>query len=320
MSFYTFLPKLLNAISRNDCIDDIEIIISDDCSDEPFDDVLESFDNLNIQVIKNDKHYGFPKNGRQNGANAATGDWICFADQDDEYVDHAFDKMHEFITIHNLKNYVSSNFLMHTVGTDEYVIQGGDKGWTHGKFYEKSFWDEHDLRYDDVQYCEDINLTTKTGCIMITENIPMTILEEPLYIWNRRNDSLCEGDYFPKSMPDYIVGTMGVIIDYIERYRYDTDIAEQFCIKFIQTVYHVYFYFQSDILNKDRRIVLEAALVMLPFYERFKNVTGLTTDDIIHKTETDLIGLYAETRNSDCIQIPFTEKMTFAEWMKAYMN
>ena len=314
------LPMLLTSISRNECINDIEIILSDDCSDEPFDDVISSFSMLNIRVIRNEKHAGFPRDGRQNGANAAEGEWICFADQDDYFVDNAFDKAKQYIEEKEIHNYLATTIIMHAEGSEEYSMFDPTKGWTHGKFYEKSFWDQYNLGYDDVSYCEDINLSTKTGCVMVVENIPMNIWETPLYIWNKKTDSLSEGDYLLKSMPDYIRGTIGVIVDYIEKYKFNNDVMEKLTIKFIQTLYHLYFYFQSDRLTKDRMIVLQSAIYFYPYYEKFKECTGFTTEILLDRTEGELIEFFAETRNDDMKQLPFIEKMTFKDWVKAYLN
>lgn len=67
------LKRLLTSIDTNYCIDDIEVILSDDLSTEPFDDLIEDFNNLTIKIIKNDKHYGFPRAGRQHGLEEAKG-------------------------------------------------------------------------------------------------------------------------------------------------------------------------------------------------------------------------------------------------------
>ena len=316
-----YLPNLLTCISRNNCIDDIEIIISDDCSEESFEDILESFKSLHIKTIVNDHHSGFPRDGRQNGADIATGEWICFADQDDGFVDNAFDKIKAYIEKEQIRNYLATDFIKHAEGTDYYEVCDGCKGWTHGKFYEKSFWDKHNLGYDDVKYCEDINLSTKTGCVLIAENLPMNTCKDIyVYIWNRRSDSLSEGDYFCQSMPEYIRGTIGVITDYIEKYRYNEDMLNQYIVKFIQTIYHIYFYAQNDRIQSSRNTILKIEETLYPIYQRFLEATGLTTDEIISKTNTDFIGIYSQTRFDDCQQAPFIEKMTFSDWMHIYLG
>lgn len=315
-----YLPKLLESIERNECIDDIEIILSDDCSEEPFEDVVESFKRLNIRTIVNEKHSGFPRDGRQNGARAAKGQWICFADQDDYYVDNAFDKIKERIEKEDLKNSIATNIIMHIDATGENIVYGGVKAWTHGKFYEKTFWDSHNLGYDYLRYCEDVNLSTKVGCIATTENLPINYVNECLYIWDRKEDSLSQGDYFPQSMHDYILGTLGVIVKYMEQYQYKKDAVEKLTIKFIQTLYHVYFYFQNDKLLADRMTVLDSAITIYPIYERFKKITGLTTADIINKTSSEWMELYTQERQDDFNQVHFFERMSLGDWMKAYMN
>lgn len=315
-----YLPNLLTCISRNECIDDIEIIISDDCSDEKFDDIIESFNKLHIKVIVNNYHSGFPRDGRQNGANVATGEWLCFADQDDSFVDNAFDKIKAYIEKEKIKNYLATDFIMHVDGTDRYEVYDGTKCWTHGKFYEKSFWDKYGIKYDDVKYCEDVNLSTRTGCIMIAENIPMSISRDHLvYIWNRRSDSLSEGDYLFLSMPDYIKGTLGIIVDYAEQYKFNTDLLDKYTLKFIQTLYHIYFYCQSDKIYTQRKTMLDIETTLYPICQRFFETSGLTADSIIEKTNTELLNFYSQTRYEDCIQVPFVEQITFKDWMKLYL-
>ena len=66
--------------------EDLEVIISDDCSTEPYDDIVSEFyDRLQIKSVKT-KYNCCPSNTRERGAQAATGQWICFSDHDDEFV------------------------------------------------------------------------------------------------------------------------------------------------------------------------------------------------------------------------------------------
>ena len=52
-----FLPRLLESIKHNDCLDKIEVIISDDCSTEPFDDVLEKFPEIHFNIISFNSYF-----------------------------------------------------------------------------------------------------------------------------------------------------------------------------------------------------------------------------------------------------------------------
>lgn len=315
-----FLPRLLDSISHNDCIDDIEIIISDDISTEPFDETLKNYTNLNIRMISNDHHAGFPRDGRQHGSEVAQGTWICFSDQDDYFVDNAFDKVKKFIEDNNVKNYLISNFIMEEADTHNQKLEDGSKGWTHGKFYEKVFWDKYQMGYDDVKYCEDINLSTKMSCLVTAEKIEYSKMDEPVYIWCRRKDSLSDVEYFISSFPDYIEATLGVIMRYLEKYREPKELCDAYQILFFQTFLHMYFYLQSPFFFGKKKIILEIALQLQPIYERFKELMGYNNDIILQLLSTELLGMYANVRNQDFMQIPFTEQLTFKQWLEAYFD
>lgn len=315
-----FLPTLLESISHNECIDKIEIILSDDCSEENFDDIIEQFKTLHIRKIKNDKHVGFPRVGRQRGADCAKGKWLCFSDQDDYFQDNAFDYVYEFIQRRKARNYIVSDFTEEVVETGERILRNRFKGWTHGKFYEKAFWDKYEIRYDDINYCEDINLTTKLDCICISEKTNPYELDKPVYVWRRRKDSLADIKYFADSMPDYVVAMFGVIIQYVEKYKDDEELLLAYNIKFISTFLHIYFYFQSNILNTRKQLLLKTVQITQSYYTKYKELTKFTNSDIIYYLNTELIDLYQQTRTDDYNQIPFIEQIAFSDWMYNYFE
>jgi glycosyltransferase involved in cell wall biosynthesis len=315
-----YLPALLDSISHNECANDVEVIISDDCSTEPFDDVLESYKHLNIKCIKNDKHYGFPRTGRQNGADVAIGEWITFADQDDYFLDNGLDNIQKHIKNEGIHNFLATNFVIEFVDTKEKFICDKSKGWTHGKFYQKSFWNEHKLCYDDVQYCEDINLSVKLSCLLVAKNITTYELDEPVYVWKKREDSLSSDQYFVDSMPDYIKGTLGVIIQYLERFKYDEDKLGTFGIEFLNTLLHFYFYFQTDLLYPRKKKVLEDICLIQPIYTRFKELLGFSNEKVIEIVYTQMSSTFNKTRNEDFNQIPFIEHISFEDWIRLYFE
>lgn len=315
-----YLPTLLESISHNNCLDKIEVIISDDISTEPFDDILEQFPMLNIMKIENKKHYGFPRVGRQNGADNAHGEWFCFADQDDYFLPNSFDNIYTMITENKVTNYLMTNFLEKCADSDQMIIRDKHSGWTHGKFYQTSFWKHYKISYDNVQYCEDINLTNKIDCIILSHHALSYETNNCVYVWKRRKDSLSDIEYFKKSMSDYIKATSGVTLKYVEKYIEDGQLAKIFKTKFIGTIYHIFFYYQSEVLNTDKTGLLKAMQTLQPIYTRFKEVTRYSTDDIIRLTNTELLGVYNKTRAGDYNQIPFVEQIAFGQWLKLYLE
>lgn len=315
-----FLPRLLESISHNECIDQIEVIISDDLSTEPFEDIVQQYPNLNIRMISNEKHMGFPRNGRQHGADVALGDWICFSDQDDYFLDNGFDKVKTFIETNDIHNYLLTNFILEVSATGTRHIEDAGKGWTHGKFYERSFWTKYNIGYDEVDYCEDINLSTKVSCTLTAAHLGYTIMEEPIYVWCRREDSLSDVPYFVKSFPDYIKATLNVIMDFLEKYKDDKEICNTYQVLFLQTFLHMYFYLQSQFFFNKKETVLSIIIILQPIYERFKKMFNYTNEMLINSFSTDLLGLYNDTRTGDFAQIPFMEQISFKDWLFVYFN
>ena len=73
---------------------DFEILVCDDCStDQTVNIALD----LGAKVLLNDKHTSGPNKGRNNGIKNATGDFLAFLDQDDEWLEDKIKKQMEEI-------------------------------------------------------------------------------------------------------------------------------------------------------------------------------------------------------------------------------
>jgi glycosyltransferase involved in cell wall biosynthesis len=315
-----WISTLLESISHNKCLDDIEVIISDDCSDEPFDDVIEKFTMLNIVRICNDKHCGFPRDGREHGAQKANGKWICFADQDDFFLDNVFDNMKNHILENDVHDYIACAFIKQEMATGETFLTNGLSGWTHGKFYEKKFWDEHDVHYAKVKYCEDTSLSTTMQCVLMDEEKTIHVIDDPVYVWCRRNGSLSTCDYFTESMPDYIDITLGVIVEYVEKHSEDEDnkLLNDFAALFYRTFLHLYFYLQTPHFRERKDKVLEAVLCARPYFDRFKKALNTDNQRLWKMTNNEFLNEYNATRENDYRQIPFIEQINFNDWLNIY--
>jgi len=82
---------------------DYEIII---CDDKSTDDTLYYAIKYECMIIVNDRHYGGPNKGRNNGIENASGDLVAFLDQDDEWLSDKIEKQIKHIK--NGKEFVYS--------------------------------------------------------------------------------------------------------------------------------------------------------------------------------------------------------------------
>ena len=315
-----YLHAMLESITHNKCANELEVIISDDCSTEQFDDILNSFD-LNIKKITNKKHTGFPRTGRQNGVEIAQGEWITFADQDDYYLDGCFDLVKEYITQHNIKYYIGFPIIKESTITGQTIIESASYAWTHGKFTNRILWDKYGLKYDAVDYCEDSNIVTKINCLLFSMDEEIIYAEDPVYVWCAREESLSNrnnAEYFIKSMPDYIKGTLKVVLSYLKKKSNTPKQSEQYRLSFMFTLYHIFFYLQAHHMYNYKKEMINTISYMIPIVEEFKELMNYTTEDIIMLTNTEYLHNYNAARTSDCNEVPFIEQMSFKDWMNLY--
>ena len=137
-----YLDRLLTSLCNQGILkQDLEVILSDDCSPVPFDDVVEKYkDRLNIVRTKTDHNYA-PGNTRQKGVDVARGYWLCFADHDDKYYDNALRAVKTFIEYKHEKYYVYSPFNSVDPQGNVMTTYEDTMGWCHGKFYNMDhFW------------------------------------------------------------------------------------------------------------------------------------------------------------------------------------
>lgn len=318
-----YLNKLLTSIEKNDCKNEIEVIIADDLSTEDFADIITSHQrNLTINTCANLKHFGAPVGGRQNGAQIATGKWICFADQDDWFTDGAFDAVKKYIEENDVHNYLITNFYQQSLDSDEVTETIKAHNWTHGKFYESSFWQKFNIAYQNIHYCEDINLSVTVSCICAENNIEPTYFDYFTYVWSQHPDSLSNAnqvsDYFFKSFPDYIKGTLG---NYIERYKHchrTVDVDNYYKLNIVSMFIYLYFYYQGIKWepNECPKIPKKYYSLAYKYFKQFKKITRWNTKKFLSKINSDYIGEYRNVQSTTFNQIPYVESESFRTFIK----
>lgn len=320
------LTRLLESLTCNNCVNDMEIILADDCSTEPYDDILENYSQLNIRIIKNESHQGFPRLGRSNGLKAATGKWITFLDQDDYFVAETFDKMKNYIHGMQATNFIVTDLAITDMGRLKKVDT--PMNWTHGKFYEKAFLEKFDVKYPEVNYCEDIGLSVTLDIIKELYNISYYKYPEMFYIWNRSEHSLSEQDiYSYNSLPDYMLICMGLYLDAYGKLNEDERAQH---LQFFQSasligLLHIFFstqeYYASNAgINFDPAPddINNYTPLMKEYYLRFKHLFNYNNNK--HLMEhvynlPDCKELYYHTRAEDLLHVQFVEMISFYDWI-----
>lgn len=205
------IPQLLSRCLQSIPIrKDIQIIVVDDCSPN-----WHSYYNSIPELAQvNVEHYSLPQRGgagaaRNEGLKYARGKWLLFADADDFYEHNAWtflDKHKEDnadIVYYCHKDVLSDNILIERTRCYEFNdIMKSDKPieekekffrYRHNvpwaKMIRRDFVEKNNLKYEEIEYSNDIIFNIKAGCIAHQ----VKLVDEPIYVLTERIGSLTSG-------------------------------------------------------------------------------------------------------------------------------
>ena len=157
-----YIDRLLKSLTKQGISKkEYEVIISDDCSDESYDDIVAKYERkLDIKRVTASKRYGYPGHTREMGMNACIGDWIVFSDHDDVFEPNALKSIKKYIKENDPKYCITSKVVR--------IRENGRRedyfniSVTHGKFYNKLYLiDSFDIHYTDKIFSnEDVYFTS----------------------------------------------------------------------------------------------------------------------------------------------------------------
>lgn len=233
------LANLLKSVQDQHCSDEIEVIIVDDCSTENFDYILDKFSDLNIFKYCTEINGG-PGPSRQRGIEHATGEWITFIDQDDEFLPDTFSKVKE-----QINSFPDTRTM---VNTPFYIVDAKSKkvtqflpdadNWIHGKFYHlQDFLLKYNIHFSEDLYShEDIYFSTLVKGTLSCNHLPYIQCDTPTYNWYTYGDSL---SHKPTETG----------LSYLEEYygEYIDSILEP--VKYLNETYHNMNFFSNQLLT-----------------------------------------------------------------------
>lgn len=237
--------------------EDIQVILSDDCSTESYQDIVDQFtDKLFITQVKTDYNC-CPGNTRQKGADAAIGQWMCFSDHDDEFVLESLPTLKEKIIQNKINTMIYTKFLKKTK-EGQFLEMPSNAGWTHGKFFNlDNFWKKYNVHYiKDLTSHEDVCICSQTEYLRLTYKLDFYTIDLFTYVWRENPESLSNRKYTYKRKErvfldvffiDYIESTAGTTYMMYQKHDYKN---KEFVLKNTRDVMlYSYFYFE---FAKDR--------------------------------------------------------------------
>lgn len=284
-----FIGRMLDSlVSQN--FRDMEVVISDDCSTEPYDDIVQRYEKK-LNIVRTKTAYNCcPGNTRQAGYDASSGDWVIFGDQDDEFVSGAFLKVFKQIDKSERDGFrfpiVTSDFDEGSYVKGQFrLIRKHQRsyGWTHGKFYRREWWERNHVSYKhDLKSHEDIYLSSLATCILDETK------EQPMYApvltyrWLKRPDSITQGEdrlFIENHLPEYIESTGRVFLDYYKRRGEEALKIAKY--QAVGVVLYSYFYHMGAVFTDSRGFIRENSEAISAYVQDVKRVFGMNNDELL---------------------------------------
>lgn len=281
-----YIGRLLTSIVKQK-FQDLEVVIADDCSTEPYDEIVDSFrDKLNI-VRTSTKYNCCPGNTRQAGVDAASGDYYTFADHDDAYYIGVFKDVYKIIN-RDHPEVIFTDFVEVEPGTDRVLRKHSkDFGWTHGKFFSAEWWKKHELGYKkDLKSHEDIYLSTRVDCALRADGIKPYYLPITSYKWTAHPDSVSRREdrlFIETHMSEYLEATGYAYLEDYEK-RHDIDYS---LYRAVSVVLYAYFYHMGIAFTMKGEMLPDTAVYIKDYVDAVKETFSMTSEDIVRYSTRD---------------------------------
>lgn len=272
--------------------DDLEVILSDDCSTESYEDIVDAFrDKLNIIQVKTDYNC-CPGNTRERGAIQATGQWLCFADHDDFFISNCLGELKKNIIENNYCTIVVTEFYKKHPSEDLFKKMPNNIGWTHGKFFNlDNFWKKYNIHYPkDLMSNQDICVCIQASFIEKYFKEKYYEIEIPTYIWIENPFSLSNKDiiidgqartYLDAYFIDYLAATAGTFYKMYKWYPNPDKETADYAIGGIRDVILYGYYYFEDGRHKNPNYLNKNCQEIKKYLKILKEEFGMSIDDIV---------------------------------------
>ena len=247
------IRQAIGSVVMQDDLDNILLTIVDDCSDEPYDYLLDDFHYMNIEILRKPENTGCGQS-RQYGIDRCKCKYFMFLDTDDcLYTHDAVRMMYSYIEKEQL-DFLYTDFL-EELNDEEYYLRQNSGVWMHGKMFRTEYIQQNDIRFSHTRLHEDhaFNILAQ---MCGGKNL---YIDYKTYVWKRNPESLTRSPEhtFRYGMDNFVANAEYVLEELIRR---NTD-AEK--ILDIVTIYILTFYsYYNDTVNFN---------LPLPIKDRYAN-------------------------------------------------
>ena len=316
------IGRLLKSIVDQNMSNEIQVILADDHSTEPYDDVVKPFlDRLCIETITTDYNC-CPGNTREKGVSIARGTWLVFADHDDIFLPNVFRGVKSAL-LKNKEEYIAyTNIYRARNTTGKFtrdliqIPMTSFTGLLYGKFFNReNLWNKYDVHFKkDMFNHEDTYVCSIAKCILNHVQRYALYIDLYTYVWFNNSDSLTNTggikNFLEEHFHYYMEGTNGVYKEYLDKRFVSIEFALH---QMIRTFLYEYFYMQLFMFTNPETYVKENVDNCRNELLLLKKTFGVKNTDIFWYCGKDNAKLFSEIqREAGYGYIP---NYSLMEWM-----
>ena len=229
------IRQAIGSVVMQDDLDNILLTVVDDCSDEPYDYLLDDFHYMNIEILRKPENTGCGQS-RQYGIDHCKCKYFMFLDTDDcLYTHDAVRMMYSYIEKEQL-DFLYTDFL-EELNDEEYYLRQNSGVWMHGKMFRTEYIQQNDIRFSHTRLHEDhaFNILAQ---MCGGKNL---YIDYKTYVWKRNPESLTRSPEhtFTYGMDNFITNAEYVMKELIRR-NIDTDGILSIATIYVLTFYKYY--------------------------------------------------------------------------------
>lgn len=325
-----YLKRLLDSMLRQGIDrEEFEVILCDDNSNEIYTDIIEPYWNkLNILLCNTkDREVHCPGNTRMDALPFASGEWICFCDQDDYFCDNTLLKVKEFSKAKNNNLFIMSELASwneeENRPSSEPIIN--NLAWLHGKFYNrKNLIEKYHINFKENLYThEDVYFNSCVYAELLGINPDWEdseyVINEVTYHWVENPESITRS-YFNKYGEDYLDEHIDEYIyassePYIKKIKANKAIPHYYRM-LLATFLHAYFYWQSKVFRLGPVVSEGSKEVLLDYRDTICDLYKCKKVELLDLIHSDPF-LYEEIRKDALLsRKAFIETTSLMDFMK----
>lgn len=276
------IRQAVASVAMQDDLDNILLTIVDDCSDKPYNYLIDDFRYMKIEVLRKPTNTGCGQS-RQYGIDRCKCKYFMFLDADDcLYSPDAVKKIHSYMENEHL-DFLYSDFL-EELNTGDYFLHQNNGTWMHGKIFRTNYIRKKNIRFNETRIHEDHAF----NIIVHSSGGKNLYIDYTTYVWKINPQSLTRSPHsFDYAMNNYIKNAEYTISELIKRniknekidlilkkyilsfYKYyniglSHNISNSEIEKFLYNISHFLVNIPSDILLK-----LSKEFLLEDFYEDY---------------------------------------------------